>query len=220
MKKISTTTVKNLVKGYRKASSEGIVVPVQIGDSSFDVHVKTRLTMAECDAFVNRVVNASFDEFGHYHHQWQNSVERITFLQMFTDLPALTMSGDKSDDDKPMMDVEAMEDLYYALNCDEIIRTNDTLWNLMCELEASIRIETEYKHDLIKEYSSTSGEVRDLVHSLREFVEKAGQIVDGIDLSELVKYAGDLAGATEGLDKQEVVDRVIDLAKVKEEKEK
>ena len=53
MKKIAVNTIKTFLKERKAANITNVSFPV--GDSSFDVEIKTSLTVAEKTTFINRL---------------------------------------------------------------------------------------------------------------------------------------------------------------------
>lgn len=131
MKKIAVNTVKNFIKEHK--NDKEFVVSYPIGDNSFDVTVKTYLSVVERSMFINRVVDNCFDANDNYTPEYFEPLFRATVLQMATNLPVLTLKA-TDDEEGAFMDIDAMNELWYALNAEELFYANANFCIFFSEL--------------------------------------------------------------------------------------
>lgn len=75
---------KNIYEELITSDSDFVKVTLPIG---IQVEVKTTMTMEEKTAFVDRVAESVFDEFGDYRPEYIEPIFEISLLQMLTDVP-------------------------------------------------------------------------------------------------------------------------------------
>ena len=131
MEKIAVNTVENFIKEHKQ--DKEFVVNYPIGDTSFDVTVKTYLSVIERGMFINRVVSNCFDANGNYTPEYFEPLFRATVLQMTTNLPVLTLKEDANEEGS-FMDIDAMNELWYALNAEELFYANANFCIFFSEL--------------------------------------------------------------------------------------
>lgn len=80
----------------------------------FEAVVKTKLTIDEKSAFINRIVDNVFDSEGNYLPEMYNPMFEITVLQMFTNIPVFEMNS--QDGESKVVDIQRTYDLCKAID--------------------------------------------------------------------------------------------------------
>lgn len=210
MKKVAVSTIKNFLKENKKP--EYVVCKKKIAESEFEFQMKTHLTVDERTTFINRVVNSCFDDVGTYHPEYVSPMIKATILQMYTDLPVLTLKSKGYEGGEMYMDLDAMEALYDALNLDSehgfYLSHVDLEDDCICAIERKIDM-------MMAEMSSRESDgLRELgltAAAVRELVEKFSTVLDPDKLDKLTEYAGKLSKATEELEEGSILNGLIHL---------
>ena len=116
MKKIPVDTIKKILNQGENGATYVLSYPY--GDDSIAIEFKTRLSLPEKGAFLERVLSGCFDEEGNYFPEYLDPIFRTTVLQMCSNLPALSIRGSKTADGSPVLDIESMSKLYEMLELD------------------------------------------------------------------------------------------------------
>lgn len=188
MKKIAVNTMKAFLKEHKREDAYTQVF--EVADSSFEVVFHTNLSIAEKTTFINRVLSGCFDGMGNFRPEYVSPVLRATILQVCTNVPALTLKNETSDGGAPALDLEAMNDLYMAMDLD---RVNDQGYqSMLAEMVqlCSQAIDWKKAHNLSNHNTDSA---------LRDLLNKLAAKVDGMDTVSLMQYAGVLSEATKGL---------------------
>ncbi len=204
MKKIAVNTVKAFLKENKHDNVCTKSFPVGDGNE-FEVQIKTRLTTAEKSAFINRVLSGCFDAKGDYRPEYVVPMIRATVLQMCTNLPVLTLKNEQADGGESLMDLDAMNDLFVALNdsgCSELYGNLYDDMSYLCE-EA---IDWKRAHTL-SDHSMDA--------ALRRLMDTLTSKVDGMDLNGLTKYAAELSRATKNLDEDGLLKGIVEFGQKK-----
>lgn len=201
MKKIAVNTMKSFLKEHKREDT--YTKTFEVADSSFEVVFHTNLSIEEKAMFVNRVLSGCFDRMGNFRPEYVSPVLRATILQMCTNVPALTLKNELSDSGSPALDLEAMNDLYVALNLDHV--DDHGYREMVDEIENLCEQAIEWKKSQLTYKSEISA-------ALRELLDTIAKKVDEVDVESLMKYAGDLSKATHGLEKGELADKLIELS--------
>ena len=200
MKKIAVNTVKAFLKEHSKEQVN--TVKLTVGDSSFEAHVRTGLTADEESRFVNRVTDSVFDEAGDYRPEWFEPVFRATVLQMMTDLPPLTKTVGEGEDKRPVLDTDAMSELY-----DLVIspRWNDNptieTMRALCYEAVGWRKERTL-HGVGLDISRAARAIEELANTLAKQVES-------VDSKALLEYAGKLTALAGDFDQGALVKAIL-----------
>lgn len=206
MKKIAVNTIKTFLKEHKTANTT--TVTFSVGDSSFDVEIKTFLTLAEKTTFINRLLSGCFDKMGNFRPEYVTPMLRATILQMCTNIPIMTLKNEQGEDGGSLMDIEAMNDLYAAMNLDSL--ENDEYQAMMGEIVYLCNLAIDWKKSRIINDSSLDSSLRGLIETLNAKVES-------VDTSELMEFAGQLSESTKGLDEGGILKGLIQLHESKKE---
>lgn len=199
MKKIAVNTMKAFLKEHKREDT--YTHTFDVADSSFQVVFHTNLSIAEKTTFINRVLSGCFDSMGNFRPEYVSPVLRATILQMCTNVPALTLKNELSDSGSPALDLEAMNDLYMAMNLD---CTNDQGYQeMMNEMVQLCMQAIDWKKSRNLCSHNTDSALRNLLDTLTAKV-------DGMDISALMQYAGVLSEATQGLGKGDILKGLLE----------
>ena len=212
MKKIATNTVKMFLKEHKHEDSISVMFPV--ADSEFEVKIRTSLSESEKSVFISRVLSGCFDYKDDFRPEYVSSMLRATVLQMCTNLPVMTLKNERGDDGGSLMDIEAMNELYLALDLDHL--DNKQFQVFLGEIVHLCTIAIEWKKSrvLAKDGApdvsafTTFGEA---MSSVREAAKTITDTVSKLNIDELMEYAAQLSKATEGMDEGGVVRELVSL---------
>lgn len=206
MKKIAVNTVKAFLKEHAEA---GVVTKeFPVADSTFEVQIRTILTIDEKTKFISRVVRNCFDAAGNYHPEFLTPMLRATILQMCTNVPVLTMKGEAEN-----MDLDAMNALYAAMELDYL--DNGPYQAMMQEMVGLCQVGIEWRKarnlsDGNKVNADAMNALGDAAISIRNVMEALAKKADGTDMNALMQYAGRLSKATENLDEGGILQGMLD----------
>ena len=176
MKKIAVNTVKNFIKEARDRRE--FTISYTIEDSAFEVVVKSWLSVVECSMFINRVVDGCFDINGNYMPEYFEPLFKVTVLQMATNLPVISLKEEKGDEEK-YVDIDAMTDLWVALDAEKRFYKNAAFCDFFDELYGRCRrvVEERLKDKrLEKVLEKLSG-----FELLGKLIESAKDMVDTVN---------------------------------------
>lgn len=188
MKKIAVNTVKAFLKENKK--EDAYTQAFTVGGSSFEVSFHTALTIAEKSTFLNRVVSGCFDATGKFRPEYVSPMLRATILQMCTNVPALTLKNETDDAGAPVLDIDAMNELYVAMDLDKV--QDPGYQSMLAEMAYLCGQAIDWKKSSTISNHGTDAAIRDLLEGLAEKVKS-------IDTDTLMQYAGVLSEGTKGL---------------------
>lgn len=199
MKKIAVNTVKSFLKEHKREDT--YTRTFEVADSSFEVVFHTNLSIAEKTTFINRVLSGCFDSIGNFLPEYVSPVMRATILQMCTNVPALTLKNELSNSGSPALDLEAMNDLYMAMNLNCV--SDQGYQKMIAEMTqlCSQAIDWKKAHNL-SDHNTDS--------ALRNLLDTLTAKIDGMDTSALMQYAGILSEATQGLGKGDILKGLLE----------
>lgn len=200
MKKIAVNTIKTFLKERKAANITNVSFPV--GDRSFDVEIKTSLTVAEKTTFINRLLSGCFDVAGNFRPEYVTPMLRATILQMCTNVPIMTLKNEQSEDGGSLMDIEAMNALYVAMDLDSL--ENGEYQAMMGELVHLCNLAIDWKKSCIISAGALDSSLRGLIETLNAKVES-------VDASNLMEFAGQLSEVTKGLDEGGILKGLLQL---------
>jgi len=120
MSKITRKSINNLMNIYGQHNGNTVLKLTDPNNENavvVDVELKTALTIPEKGAFVDRVVNACFDDSGDFMPQYLDPVFAITLLQMTTNVPVFENEfSDSNDENIRIVDIEKTYELCKAVN--------------------------------------------------------------------------------------------------------
>lgn len=199
MKKIAVNTMKTFLKEHKREDT--YTQTFKVADSSFEVVFHTNLSIAEKSTFINRVLKGCFDYMGNFRPEYVFPVLRATILQMCTNVPALTLKNETSDNGSPALDLEAMNDLYMAMDFDCV--NNPEYQAMMNEMVQLSMQAIDWKKARNLSSHNTDSALRNLLDTLTAKV-------DGMDTSSLMQYAGILSEATKGLGEGDILKGLLE----------
>ena len=199
MKKIAVNTMKTFLKEHKREDT--YTQTFKVADSSFEVVFHTNLSIAEKSTFINRVLKGCFDHMGNFRPEYVSPVLRATILQMCTNVPALTLKNEMSDNGSPALDLEAMNDLYVAIDLDCV--NNPAYQAMMSEMVQLSMQAIDWKKARNLSSHNTDSALRNLLDTLTAKV-------DGMDTSSLMQYAGILSEATKGLGEGDILKGLLE----------
>lgn len=206
MKKIAVNTVKAFLKEH--ADTGTVTKEFPVADSTFEVQIRTILTVDEKTKFISRVVRNCFDAAGNYHPEFLTPMLRATILQMCTNVPVLTMKGEAEN-----MDLDAMNALYQAMNLDYL--DNEPYQAMMREMVGLCQVGIEWRKarnlsDGNKVSVNAMNALGDAAISIRNVMEALTKKADSTDMDTLMQYAGKISKATENLDEGGILQGILD----------
>lgn len=206
MKKIAVNTVKAFLKEH--ADTGTVTKEFPVADSTFEVQIRTILTVDEKTKFISRVVRNCFDAAGNYHPEFLTPMLRATILQMCTNVPVLTMKGEAEN-----MDLDAMNALYQAMNLDHL--DNEPYQAMMREMVGLCQVGIEWRKarnlsDGNKVSVNAMNALGDAAISIRNVMEALAKKADSADMDTLMQYAGKISKATENLDEGGILQDILD----------
>lgn len=206
MKKIAVNTVKAFLKEH--ADTGMVTKEFPVADSTFEVQIRTILTVDEKTKFISRVVRNCFDAAGNYHPEFLTPMLRATILQMCTNVPVLTMKGEAEN-----MDLDAMNALYQAMNLDYL--DNEPYQAMMREMVGLCQVGIEWRKarnlsDGNKVSVNAMNALGDAAISIRNVMEALAKKADSADMDTLMQYAGKISKATENLDEGGILQGILD----------
>ena len=199
MKKIAVNTMKTFLKEHKREDT--YTQTFKVADSSFEVVFHTNLSIAEKSTFINRVLKGCFDHMGNFRPEYVSPVLRATILQRCTNVPALTLKNEMSDNGSPALDLEAMNDLYVAMDLDCV--NNPAYQAMMSEMVQLSMQAIDWKKARNLSSHNTDSALRNLLDTLTAKV-------DGMDTSSLMQYAGILSEATKGLGEGDILKGLLE----------
>lgn len=212
MKKIAMDTMRAFLKEHKAQGTTTLSIPV--GDSSFEMEIKTHLTVTEKSTFISRVLSGCFDTMGNFRPEYVSPMMRATILQMCTNLPVLVEKGVKTEDGESAMDMEAMDALYMALDLDNL--QDDGYRQMMGEIVhlCSQAIDWKRSH-MIAEITAPMAEGVNAVgyaaDAVRSLAEELAKRVKDMDMAELMEHAGQLSEVTKGMAQGDLAQALIRL---------
>lgn len=206
MKKIAVNTVKAFLKEH--ADTGMVTKEFPVADATFEVQIRTILTVDEKTKFISRVVRNCFDAAGNYHPEFLTPMLRATILQMCTNVPVLTMKGEAEN-----MDLDAMNALYQAMNLDYL--DNEPYQAMMREMVGLCQVGIEWRKarnlsDGNKVGVNAMNALGDAAISIRNVMEALAKKADSTDMDTLMQYAGKISKATENLDEGGILQGILD----------
>lgn len=163
-------------------SANTTVVTYNFAKQSFDVALKTSMTVDDKSAFIDRVVNGCFDANSEYRPEFRDAIFQITILQMLSDVPVFTKkmneldeNGNETEKKIEVIDIDKTYDLCKRL--DLFHKADDSFRVLVNELVYLVETKLAFEQQRI-----IAGE-RKALEKAREELETGIALVNGIGLS-------------------------------------
>ncbi|NBK77282.1 hypothetical protein D5272_01370 [bacterium D16-76] len=210
MKKISINTVRSFLKENTALSAGFIERDFCVQESSFTVRIKTRLSLPEKTTFINRVLNGCFDSSQNFRPEYLSPMLRATLLQVCTDIPTIPQRGDKDDDGGSIMDIDAMSNLYIAMDLDNL---NDRDYQIMLnEIVQLCHHAVDWKRaKVLSGGSDAFKELGDAARLVKNFITSMSEKLDGVDYEALTKLAEAVAYPTDNVNTANVLSNLVNL---------
>lgn len=205
MKKIAVDTVKAFLQEQKV--EDKFVETFAVGEKSFEVTFHTALTVTEKTSFINRVLSGCFDAKGDFRPEYVSPMLRATIIQMCTNLPVLSLKNERDENGRSLMDLEAMNNLYMAMDLDNL--KNPSYQAMMGEMVHLSGQAIDWKRGRALAEHDTDAAIRRLLDTLTKKVED-------MDTVELMQYASQLSEATKGLGEGDILKGLLQVEVAKE----
>lgn len=210
MAKITQKSMNAVLKVYRNQKTDvtlHMANPENPDEIMMEISVKNELSIEDKGNFIDRVVNACFDD-GEFVPQYLDSVFMITLLQMTTNVPVYEREIELDDGEKTMVvDIEKTYELCKAINLLQNVK--DPAFQA---LVAELRGMTVEKLDYMKQMRFCAEER--MLSKAREELENGVAMVVAIgqQLNDTLANASglnDMAEAIKNFDYDKMVDSVL-----------
>ena len=210
MAKITQKSMNAVLKVYRNQKTDvtlHMANPENPDEIMMEISVKNELSIEDKGNFIDRVVNACFDD-GEFVPQYLDPVFMITLLQMTTNVPVYEREIELDDDEKTMVvDIEKTYELCKAINLLQNVK--DPAFQA---LVAELRGMTVEKLDYMKQMRFCAEER--MLSKAREELENGVTMVVAIgqQLNDTLANASGLNDMTEAIknfDYDKMVDSVL-----------
>lgn len=210
MKKVSINTVRAFLKEKTYEAENSIVKEFSVQESTFSVKIKTTLSLTEKSSFINRVLNGCFDALGNYRPEYLSPVLRATLLQLCTDIPTIPLRGDKDEDGGSLMDIEAMSELYIAMDLDNL---NDQGYQIMLnEIVQLCHQAIDWKRaKMLSSRTDAFKEFGDTLKAVKKFVISVTKKMDGVDYKALQNLAETIVYPTQNVNAPQIISEITKL---------
>lgn len=211
MSKVTKKVVTNLMDIYNKNVVDPFILKLQNPQDKsvvMEVSVKTSMTIGEKSRFVDRVVNACFDENGDYMPWYLDPVFIITLLQMTTNVPVYESKITMDDGTEVgTVDIEKTYELCKAVDLVKNVK-QPVYQNLVSELRQMVSDKLNYRKQM-----QLSRE-RQLLNKAREEVENGVAMIVAVadqlnKTLESASSANDMAEALKNMNYTEMVNAVL-----------
>lgn len=190
MKKISVDTVKAFLKEHKH--KDPYTKTFEVAGSSFEVIFRTNLSIAEKTVFINRVLSGCFDSAGDFRPEYVLPVLRATILQMCTNVPAFSLKNSSDAGGQPILDLEAMNELYMAMDLNNL--DDPEFQNMLDEMTLICSKAIDWKKSRILSEYNTDSALSNLLDTLTEKINS----IDAESISQYVKAIFETAKDSEG----------------------
>lgn len=187
------------------------VVTYDFGEKSFDVKLKTDMTVDEKSTFIDRVVNGCFDSNNEYRPEFRDAIFQITVLQMLSDVPVFTKKmkeldekGNETEKKIDVIDIDKTYDLCKKL--DLFHKANDAFRVLVNELVYLVETKLAFEQQRIlvgekKLLEKTKEEIIAgvaLVNAIGEKLsEGSKEIFDNVDINKVIDLSNRMNNMTD-----------------------
>lgn len=210
MKKVAVGIVKSFLK--ENATEDSVIVSLPVGDNTFEMKIRTRLTTDEKSAFIHRVLNGCFDADNNFRPEYVLPVVRATILQMCTNLPPITISGEVDEDGGSVLDLDAMDRLFLEIRKKGI--DNDDFWTMVDDIVIHCNDAINWKKERV--LHSADSAFSDLIVYIKSVVESLSEEFKGVDIKATVRQIGELSKATSGIGEGDILKGLLAMQKDKQ----
>lgn len=178
-----------------EVSANTNTITYSFGEKSFDVTLKTEMTVDDKSTFIDRVVKGCFDSNNEYRPEFKDAIFQITILQMLSDIPVFTKimkeldeNNNETENKIDVVDIDKTYSLCKKLNLFD--KANDAFKELYNELLLLVEEKIRFEQKRI-----VAGE-RVILQKVKEDMEQGIALINGIanqlteDLSKTIKDEG------------------------------
>ena len=192
-------------------SANTTVVTYNFAEQSFDVTLKTNMTVDDKSVFIDRVVNGCFDSNTEYRPEFRDAIFQITILQMLSDVPVFTKKmneldekGNEIEKKIDVIDIDKTYDLCKKL--DLFHKANDAFRVLVNELVYLVETKLAFEQQRIlvgekKLLEKTKEEIISgvaLVNAIGEKLsEGSKEIFDNVDINKVIDLSNRMNNMTD-----------------------
>ena len=210
MKKVKVSDLKSCVKNAN--AKDKVAVTKFIDGKEISFEVRLFLSIQEQSIFVRRVLSGCFDLYGDFRPEYKEPMFQATVLQMFTNLPVISMKDESGGED--LIDIDKMARLFEILFND--ISANNQLSRSLDNLQRMVNEAIEWKKSRILAADSAPmtdiyGDFSCAMKALRKTLETIADKTSEVDIEKLTKMANDLSEKVGAINENELVNKVIDF---------
>lgn len=190
-------------------------------DQSFDVRVKTCLTIDEKSTFVSRVANGCFDENDEYHPEYRDPIFQVTALQMLTDVIPFSVkigeideAGELTGKKIDIVDINKTYEMCRCLNLYE--RVEDTMFQaLYSELQFLVKEKIIFKQQQIlmgekKQLERTRTELDNALALINGIAETMNETMgNNSDYNKVLEMSSEFAKRAESMSDPELIRAIM-----------
>ena len=137
-----------------EVSANTKTITYSFGEKSFDVTLKTEMTVDDKSTFIDRVVNGCFDNNNESRPEFRDAIFQITILQMLSDVPVFTKkmkeldeNNNETDNKIDVVDIDKTYSLCKKLNLFD--KADDSFKKLYNELLSLVEEKIEFEQKRI-----------------------------------------------------------------------
>ena len=137
-----------------EVSANTKTITYSFGEKSFDVTLKTEMTVDDKSTFIDRVVNGCFDNNNESRPEFRDAIFQITILQMLSDVPVFTKKMKELDENNnetenkiDVVDIDKTYSLCKKLNLFD--KADDSFKKLYNELLSLVEEKIEFEQKRI-----------------------------------------------------------------------
>lgn len=207
MKQISVNTIKEFIKEHDK---EQVVINIPVRDSFFELKINRNVTISDKSRFIRRVIDGCFDVADRFRVEYEMPMIKATILQMFTNIPVISVKDKQTDDGQAVMDVDAMEKVF-----DFITQVNEEANLLSMFSDVVYLCQEAVKHEVTKMNTnrSTSDRVNELLDDIINVVNKISEKIEDIDMEELIGISETITKITNGINENNIIKELVKNSK-------
>lgn len=210
MKKVKVSDLKSCVKNAN--AKDKVTVTKLIDGKEISFEVRLFLSIQEQSIFVRRVLSGCFDLYDDFRPEYKEPMFQATVLQMFTNLPVISMKDESGGED--LIDIDKMARLFEILSID--ISTNNQLSCSLDDLQRMVNEAIEWKKSRILAADSAPttdiyGDFSCAMKALRKTLETIADKTSEVDIEKLTQMASALSEKVSAINENELVNKVIDF---------
>ena len=204
MKKIAVNTVKAFLA--ERENPREIVMSYPVDDAEFTVKVRPYMSADEMGKCIRRVLSGCFDANHEYRPEYVKPMIHATVLQMCSNLPVVSLHGERGANGEALMDIDAMDRLYRAIE-PELTKRHE-FDALLSEIETLCEKAVAWRQRRVL-HEFGIGKLADAADAIRNVAATASRMLQEADFSKLTEYAGTLAKHMDGLEPESLVSAIL-----------